>query len=415
MSFLKKFFGGSYEDLWKAFIRPPRDEYEMNDLGPAEFRMSHRTFIRTDIDITNDRGLVLKCSHFEPKEDYRVAEKLPCVIYLHGNSSSRLEALATLPHLLPSNITVFCLDLSGSGKSEGEYISLGWFERDDLACVVEHLRSSGRTSCIGLWGRSMGAVTALLHGDRDPSIAGMVLDSSFSALHLLAEELAKNYAKVPKLLVSTALKLIRKSVKSKAKFDINDLNPIDHVAQCFIPAMFAAAKEDTFILPSHTQALYEKYAGDKNLVLVDGDHNSPRPQFFLDSVGIFFYNTLQCSELPEYRAKPQRSEEPAQEFNPEAYQFARAVEFQEGLMDEGAEDMTEEEMIAKAIEESLRMGPPKPDDPYADLLAVGPTTEEDRKRVAEESQKLAQDLGLSPPKPANSSSSAGTSTNLLDL
>ncbi len=28
----------------------------------------------------------------------------------------------------------------------------------------------------------MGAVTALLHGDRDPSIAGMVLDSPFSEL-----------------------------------------------------------------------------------------------------------------------------------------------------------------------------------------------------------------------------------------
>jgi hypothetical protein len=34
------------------------------------------------------------------------------------------------------------------------------------------------------------------------------------------------------------------------------------------------------------------YAGDKNLVLVEGDHNSPRPDFFLDSVGIFFHNTL---------------------------------------------------------------------------------------------------------------------------
>ena len=29
----------------------------------------------------------------------------------------------------------------------------------------------------------------------------------------------------------------------------------------------------------------------------EGDHNSPRPKFFLDSVAIFFYNTLQCEVL----------------------------------------------------------------------------------------------------------------------
>ena len=346
MSLLKKLFGGSYEDLWKAFIRPPRDEYAVSDLGPAEFRMKHCNYVRTDLELTNDRGLVLKCSHYEPAPDYRVAEQLPCVIYLHGNSSSRLEALATLPHLLPSNITVFCLDLAGCGMSEGEYISLGWFERDDLACVVSHLRASGKTSCIGLWGRSMGAVTALLHGDRDPSIAGMVLDSPFSSLSLLAEELAKSYGGVPKLLVSTAMKLIRKSIKSRAHFEINDLNPIDHVEQCFIPALFTAGKEDTFIVPTHTQALYEKYAGDKNLVLVEGDHNSPRPQYFLDSVGIFFYNTLMCVTLPETKPKPQGdSSAISAEFH-----FGRAMEFQAALF---GGDVTEEDLIAQAIAASL--------------------------------------------------------------
>ena len=59
---------------------------------------------------------------------------------------------------------------------EGDYISLGWWEREDLGAVVSHLRECGTVSTIGLWGRSMGAVTALLHGDRDPSIAAMVLD-----------------------------------------------------------------------------------------------------------------------------------------------------------------------------------------------------------------------------------------------
>jgi hypothetical protein len=50
-----------------------------------------------------------------------------------------------------------------------------------------------------------------------------------------------------------------------------------------------AAKEDNFIAPHHTKKLHEEYAGDKNLIIVEGDHNSNRPQFLLDSIGIFFY------------------------------------------------------------------------------------------------------------------------------
>ena len=36
-------------------------------------------------------------------------------------------------------------------------------------------RRSGKVSTIALWGRSMGAATALMHGERDPSIAAMVI------------------------------------------------------------------------------------------------------------------------------------------------------------------------------------------------------------------------------------------------
>ena len=72
-----------------------------------------------------------------------------------------------------------CFDFAGCGKSGGDYISLGWWERDDVAMIVEHLRKRRRVSTIGLWGRSMGAATALLHADRDPSIAALILDSPF--------------------------------------------------------------------------------------------------------------------------------------------------------------------------------------------------------------------------------------------
>ena len=98
----------------------------------------------------------------------------------------------------------------------------------------------------------MGAVTALLHADRDPSIAALVLDSPFSNLSKLVNELAYTYTKLPSFLVSPALKLVASTVRSKANFDIYKLSPIDHVKNSFIPALFATATGDDFIQPHHS-------------------------------------------------------------------------------------------------------------------------------------------------------------------
>ena len=204
--------GGGYSQFWKAIIRPPKDDYTMQDMGPKTFMMHGVKVERTDIELRNERGFTLKCSFFEPHESVRPCEELPCVIFLHGNCSSRRGSFECLEILLPKYISLFTFDFSGCGLSEGEYISLGWYEREDLKCVVDYLRNSGKVSLIGLWGRSMGAATALLHGHRDPSIAGMVLDSPFSELKSLANDLVEHNTKIPSFLVSLAMKMVRSSI-----------------------------------------------------------------------------------------------------------------------------------------------------------------------------------------------------------
>lgn len=342
MSVIKK----GYKDLWKSIIRPPRDNYSIPDLGPEEFEIKGRIFKRTDLQLVNSRKLKLECSFFEPVEDHRVAAELPCVIYLHGNCSSRIEALPAVQALLPANITVFCFDMAGSGLSEGEYISLGWYERDDVDCVISYLRNSGKVSCIGLWGRSMGAVTALLHIDRDPSIAGAVLDSPFANLRQLAEELAKSYTKLPGFVLSSVMYFIKKTIKKKAGFNLEDLNPLEHVDKSFIPVQFIAASGDTFILPHHTEKLHSLYAGEKVLKIVDGDHNSVRPEYVTNGITIFFHYVLQCELLPQ--EPPKKSSRRAPKFVSNANIFSQAMLFQNSIM-------TEDEMIAQAIQESLKI------------------------------------------------------------
>ncbi|GFH14895.1 hydrolase_4 domain-containing protein, partial [Haematococcus lacustris] len=163
------------------------------------------------------------------------------------------------------------------------------FAVDDVEVAVQHLRGSGLVSTLGLWGRSMGAVTALMYSARDPSIAGVVVDSPFAKLtDLMMEIVEEQQLPIPRMLTQGALFVMRHSV-----------SPVDLVASSFTPALFGHAKDDTFIRMHHSERLYEAYAGDKNFIKVDGDHNSRRPEFFYQSVAIFFHNTLKLDEMLE--------------------------------------------------------------------------------------------------------------------
>ncbi|EZG55758.1 alpha/beta hydrolase family protein [Gregarina niphandrodes] len=180
-----------YDELWKTIVRPPRDEYSMDELGESRFRLlDGRVYMREDFDVVNGSNETLRCSHYEPLDRFGL-EKLPCVVYLHGNSSSRVEACGVLPYTLPLGITVVCFDFSGSGHSDGDWVTLGWKEKNDLDCVVQYLKQNRRVATIGLWGRSMGAVTALLYNQEDhEDVTAIVADSPFSNLRDLIQELA---------------------------------------------------------------------------------------------------------------------------------------------------------------------------------------------------------------------------------
>eukprot|EP00439_Symbiodinium_sp_Y106_P082174 s348_g21.t1 len=290
--------------LLSLIIRPPRCRYTPSKLGPSTFRIADKGHgRREDLVLQNPRGQSLQCSLFEPIPDPGQPEEnwssrdRPCVIFLHGNSSCRLEALPLLPLLLPLRISLFCFDFAGCGISEGDYVSLGWFERDDLATCIAHLRSTGKASQVALWGRSMGAVTALLHADRDPSISALVLDSPFASLRDLATELAGRKAMLPSWATRAIIPGARAAIRARAGFDIEDLEGKSHARQCFMPALFIAARNDDFITPQHAEQLWQAYHGEKELYLTEGDHHSARSVVCRQKATLFLCRALHVPRL----------------------------------------------------------------------------------------------------------------------
>ena len=270
---------GAYEQVICAIIRPPRTTYDERHLGPSRFEFLGRTFGREDFEVHNVKNQRIVCSRWAAEER---PPMVPTLIFMHGNASARLEAIPQLGTLLSLGVAVVSFDFAGSGLSDGEYVTLGANERLDCRAVVTYLRAEGKTSTIAFWGRSMGAVTALLYADEDNMVDAMVLDSPFASLKLLAEELVEKATeststKIPKFAIAGMLQIVRRTIRSRAKIDINDISAIDHAPKLYVPALFCVVKGDSFIANKHSELLHGCYAGDKFILSVDGDHNDARP------------------------------------------------------------------------------------------------------------------------------------------
>ena len=284
----------SYETLWKFIIRPPRDEYNEKMLGDTKFKYRNMKYERKDYSIISSQGYLLKCSFIEPMKENRPSIEMPVVLYLHGNSSSRIEGLQICGELLKRNINLFIVDFAGCGLSEGEYISLGYHESHDVGIIINFIEKIQGVGRIGIWGRSMGAATTMIYAHRDMRVKAICLDSPFADFFRLAKELILKQITLPNFLITGMLKIIGNTIYGKNGLDIEKLKPINVADKTFQPAIFIHAKNDQLIDIKHSIDLINKYGGKEKKwkYLDNGGHNTKRNKEIINEIGEFFSKHL---------------------------------------------------------------------------------------------------------------------------
>uniref|UniRef100_A0A7S3NJT4 Serine aminopeptidase S33 domain-containing protein n=1 Tax=Aureoumbra lagunensis TaxID=44058 RepID=A0A7S3NJT4_9STRA len=353
----------AYQALVKVIIRPPRATFDERRLGARDFgirpprlpmsrplswgqtltggenKVTEPPVVvhRDDFTVSNERGLEVKYSLWLPRQSSKeVKQDLPpCVVYVHGNACSRLGSLSLLRPLALGGVALCALDCAGSGNSGGEFVSLGHYERDDVCAVVDDMRKRQLVGRIAIWGRSMGAATALLYAStRDPYVAAVVADSPYSSLVELCRELvakARTSSRNQQQRGSTntsdaspqdaqspgrnlflgaiteaALALVRSSVRHRAGFDIHDVSPIAHVANMrhsATPVLFMHGANDDFVAPTHSSRLHHAHGGDATIKLLACDHQAARPATAIIDACLFLYDRLApTSDRPRYNA-----------------------------------------------------------------------------------------------------------------
>jgi dipeptidyl aminopeptidase/acylaminoacyl peptidase len=76
---------------------------------------------------------------------------------------------------------VLMFDFRGHGQSEGQHVSMGYYERQDLLGAVDYLRSRG-IDRVGVLGFSMGGAVAMATAPRTEAIRAVVSDGGFARL-----------------------------------------------------------------------------------------------------------------------------------------------------------------------------------------------------------------------------------------
>lgn len=225
----------------------------------------------------------------------------PVVILVHGFGANRAEPADRVfditKRLLSEDFNVFMFDLRAQGESQGDRVSGGLYERNDLLGAIDYLRSRGYTAKIGVMGFSMGAATSLLTAAISPDISAVVADSSFTNVVSVIHAQFDNWG-VPEWLLP-GVELFSRFLYG---LDMNAVSPLDALQTIKVPVFIIHGGNDNLIPTEQAFELKEVCQNPESelWVIPQAGHTdgfSVMPADYLNRVSEFFELTLESGSI----------------------------------------------------------------------------------------------------------------------
>lgn len=196
------------------------------------------------------------------------------IILVHGVSICYVGSLKYFDIFYKNGFNVLIVNQRRHGKSEGKYSTYGFYEKYDVNMWIEYLKSRfGNDIILGLHGESMGAGTVMETIPLNDSIKFVIEDCGYSNFHeLIGFQITHAYKnRLVRKTLRPSLIFANFFMKTKAKFSMKKIVPIDIVSSTSLPMMFIHGKEDYFVPWYMAVDLYKaKTKGYKELYLVEG-------------------------------------------------------------------------------------------------------------------------------------------------
>ena len=188
-------------------------------------------------------------------------------ITVHGytNNAEYMSSYAYKYYTLGYNLLM--PDLRGHGKSEGNYIGMGWHDRLDILKWIEFILKEDKEAEILLHGVSMGAATVMMVSGEDlpPNVKVIIEDCGYtSAKNQLSYKL-KSMFKLPSFPFINLCSLI---CKIKANYFISEASAIKQVEKSKVPILFIHGDKDKFVPFYMLDKLYDACKAPKDKLIV---------------------------------------------------------------------------------------------------------------------------------------------------
>jgi pimeloyl-ACP methyl ester carboxylesterase len=186
------------------------------------------------------------------------------LVYLHGLSANRGSSAGIAKHFVERGFDVIAYDSRAHGESGGDVCTYGYYEKKDLARVLDTLDGAP----VVLFGSSMGAAVALQTAAEDPRVSVVIAVSTISDLRTAAFERAPFFAS--KGNVEKALLL----AEQQGKFRVAEVSPVALAPRMRAAAFLIHGSKDPETPPAHSQRVFQALGGPRKLLIVPGaGHN----------------------------------------------------------------------------------------------------------------------------------------------
>lgn len=206
----------------------------------------------------------LKLHGYEVKNENKTNK---WAIVVHGYTSEGELVSSKAKHFYEMGYNVLVPDLRGHGKSEGDYIGMGWHDRLDIINWINNILEYNPSSDIILHGTSMGAATVLsTSGENLPhNVKSIIADCGYtSAWNEFTYQLKVlfNLPSFPIMNLSNMVTMV------KAGYSIKDASPIKQVAKSKTPILYIHGDKDDFVPYSMMDELYKATSSEKSKLTV---------------------------------------------------------------------------------------------------------------------------------------------------
>lgn len=245
--------------LWKtrqeaySLLHAPMASRNLPDETPNDFGMEYE-----DVTVTNPDGMTL-AGWFIPSQNGAV------IIMQHGYKSTRDELLNEAQMMQAHGYGVLVTSVRAHDQSEGELITLGYYEMQDMEAWYQYLisRDDIDPEKIGIIGNSYGGMLSIQYAAQNENIKAVVANCAFSSMSDTVSTSVRHFTGLPDFPFVPLIVFWAENMTGIQMEEIDTTQWIPNISPR--PVFLMQGGKDTVISPESGQILYDAANEPKEL------------------------------------------------------------------------------------------------------------------------------------------------------